>query len=439
MILLEIITAVIGMHLLFKEAFTYGFRNYATSVFLLCFVPLLCVYPLVSRIVVGGAYSVQPGDYLVFSDYSVYIVYQAFCLGILSMVYITGGRKTLTPSPVWKSVVDTNFAELSVVVAVISLGIALYVMSTGFSVAELMTASRFEWFNNSSYSSATFVISSYLMALSPVGLLLALHKKRYRWVFVLIVAELVFFGVLSKDRKWLIYILSAGFAFIYYHQNFAIKWQKKFVLVAALIVSALVFWQVFRGVFFEYILTGKGDVSFLAKEMAIELLTRGDFPYYYNASITAINMNLNNDYFIPLGLLSRQALFFLPADYSFGLKIEDISALFSDALQAGDSVRRGNMPPGLFGLFVLSFGWFVGIILCTLLPLLLRWLDRYIQKANGIGSFVVAAHGMSAVLLLLRGDDSSATYFIVFSLAVFLVIRPHTLLGGRRVEGAGVA
>ncbi|WP_375291554.1 O-antigen polymerase [Qipengyuania sp.] len=437
MILIETITALIGIYLLVKEVSIYRFRNYATSVFLLCFVPLLCIYPLISRIVVGGAYSVQPGDYLVFSDYSVYLVYQAFCLGILWMVYLTGGRQTLTPSPEWRSVIDTNIAELAIVVAIISLGIALYVRSTGFTVGELITASRFEWFNNSSYSSAIFVVSSYLMTLSPVGLLLAIYKKRYRWVFFLIVAELIFFGILSKDRKWLIYILSAGFAFVYYHQNFAIKLQKKFLVIAAMIVSALVFWQVFRGVYFEYFLTGKGDVSYLAQEMAIELLTRGDFPYYYNASITAINMNINHDYFIPLGLLSRQFLFFLPADYSFGLKVEDISALFSDALQAGDAVRRGNMPPGLFGLFVISFGWFGGIILCALIPLLLRWLDRYIQKASGIGSFVLAAHMMSAVLLLLRGDDSSATYFIVFSLAVFLLIRPNTVIGTRRVESAG--
>ena len=428
MIALEIVTAFVGLHILYLEVFSFRFRNYATSIFLICFVPLFCVYPLIARIVIDGAYSVQPGDYLVFSDYFVYLVYQSFCLGMLLMIYVTRPESKCEAAPDWREIANTKTGELLASVGIVSLGIFLYVRSTGFTVGELLAASRFEWFNNASYSSAMFVVSTYLMSISPVVIFLAAYNKRFRWVAFILVIELTFFGALSKDRKWLIYILSAGFAVAYYHQGFLLKFRKRFIALGSLLVLALAFWQIFRGVVFQYVLTGSGDVFFLAQEMAVELLTRGDFPYYYNASVTAINMHLNYDYSIPLGLLRRQLLFFMPASYSFGLKVEDISALFSDALNAGDSIRRGNMPPGLFGLFVLSFGWVGGIITCSLIPLLLRWIDRYIQRAAGIGSFVVASHFMSATLLALRGDDSSATYFIVFSLVAFVLLRPSTLL-----------
>ena len=134
-------------------------------------------------------------------------------------------------------------------------------------------------------------------------------------------------------------------------------------------------------------------------------------------------MNLNFDFMIPFAILRRQFLFFLPASYSFGLKIEDISALFSDAIGAEDSTRRGNMPPGLFGLFILSFGWAGGIVTCSLIPFALRAIDRVIQTNRGLSSVVLVAHMLSSTLLLLRGDDSSATYFIISSIVMVFAIR----------------
>jgi hypothetical protein len=137
----------------------------------------------------------------------------------------------------------------------------------------------------------------------------------------------------------------------------------------------------------------------------------------------AINMNLNEGYSIPFGLLSRQLLFFLPADFSFGLKIEDISAIFSDAVDGGDEFRRGNMPPGLIGLFVLSFEWYGGWIVAIGLPFALRAMDSLIRRQSGILQIALISNMLSGMLLLLRGDDSSATYFIIFAILVltFLV------------------
>lgn len=427
LIVLELFTAVVGIRLLFVEAVRNRFHNYATSVFLTCFVPLFCIYPVIARLAVGGAYSVQPGDNLVIDDPAIYVIYQCFCLGMLLAVFLSPRRQAETPLPDWRDKYRTTVIEQLMMVAVVSAGVFLYVRSTGLSATELISASRFEWFNNATYSPATFVVSSYLLALSPVAMLLALQNKPFRWVALVLIAELAFFGLMSKDRKWLIYIVSVSFAVTYLRNGFTITLQRRVVLLGIGAALVLAFWQIGRSVLFNYYLTGTGDVVYESQQMAINLLTKGDLPYYYNASITAINMNYNYDYNIPLALIRRQLLFFLPSSYSFGLKIEDISALFSDALGAEDATRRGNMPPGLFGLFVISFGWFGGILTCSLIPFALRAMDRFIKRSRGIGSIVLIAHLLSAVMLLLRGDDSSATYFIISSLVLFYIMRPMAL------------
>ena len=423
---LEVFTAFIGIRLLYMEAVRNRFTNYATSIFLTCFVPLFCVYPVIARIAVGGAYSVQPGYKQVISDPYVYLVYQAFCLGILTIFFVTGARsRNSKPAPVvgWRQKYQLNIAEIAAFLAVLFLGIYLYVYSTGFSVGTLISASRFEWFKNQNYSPVAYVISSYLIALSPVAIILALPHRRTWWVVGAIIIGLVFFGLLSKDRKWLIFIISALFAYTYLKNQFSIVLRPKIVLLGTVAVVILAFWQIGRGVIFDHLVTGTGDLVYNSQQMAINLLTRGDLPYYYNASITAIDMNLNFDFMIPFAILRRQFLFFLPASYSFGLKIEDISALFSDAIGAEDSTRRGNMPPGLFGLFILSFGWAGGIVTCSLIPFALRAIDRVIQTNRGLSSVVLVAHMLSSTLLLLRGDDSSATYFIISSIVMVFAIR----------------
>ena len=73
--------------------------------------------------------------------------------------------------------------------------------------------------------------------------------------------------------------------------------------------------------------------------MGEKLTLKGDYPYYYFSSITAIKMNMIDGFSIPFGIVRRQLFFFLPVDYSLGLKIKDISAIFSDALNAGDSIE----------------------------------------------------------------------------------------------------
>jgi len=422
---IEIGAALLGMYLLFREVFIQRFANFITSIFLLCYVPLFCVYPVIAKLAVGGAISINTNVNGVLGDLNVYIVYQLANFGILVMCFLLQQMGSRRHAP-YSSPKPPNVAayEVPFLVLMLCAGVLVYIQSTGLTVAELLVASRFEWFQNDDYSSIYSVVASYLIALAPVVIyLLAKEKKRYLLLLVLVIGMLVFYGVLSKDRKWVIFIASGLLAAIYVSSGRRLIIKAKGVIALTIFALVLAFWQIARGVIFSALITGGGDVVSDAKELAIRLLTEGDFPYYYNASMTAIQMNVNEDYSIPFGLVSRQLLFFLPVDYSLGLKIEDISALFSDAIMAGDEIRRGNMPPGFFGLFVLSFGWFGGIILLSLFPILLKMLDNVVRKNSGISQIVIVSHALSTVLLLLRGDDSSATYFIIFSIIVLYLLR----------------
>lgn len=431
MIFLELFTAAFGCVVLWLEAWKNQSRNYVTSVFLACFVPLLCIYPVIARLFVGGALSVVPGSLVVISGYETYLIFQLFTVTILATIFLSRRKSPVQPELNWREKYQAEPWEIGTLFAAITLGVILFVRSTGFSALDLISASRFEWFNNASYSPTTFVISTYLISLTPIALILILSNPKYRWVAVILTLEMILYGLMSKDRKWLIFMISAATGYWYIANSQRIVLKPKFLVLSFSLVLLLSFYQVIRGVLFTYALTGSGDIVYESQQMALDLLTRGDFPYYYNASITALEMNYYYDYWIPFALLRRQLLFFLPAGWSFGLKLEDISALFSDVLGAGDATRRGNMPPGFFGLFVLSFKWGGAIVACAAFPLLLRWLDGVIQRNRNIWSIVLLSQILSSMFLLLRGDDSSASYYIFFSFLFFALVRLRNFLPAR--------
>lgn len=432
-IFIEFFTAILGIYLFVRELFANKFGNFCTSIFLMCFVPLFCIYPVIARFAVGGALPVEATLPSPLDDPFSYVVYQICCLAIIIPIILINNKSySEENSSLYKQEIhQAKRREIYALMFLISIGIYYYIDSTGLSISELLVASRFSWFVNSDYSALFYVISTYLISLSPVLIYYCAVHKKFRLSLVVLVLLLIFYGALSKDRKWLIFIASGIFAAVYVANGMRIKISGKGLAFILTLVSALAFWQVGRSVVFDALITGNSDIGTSASELATQLLTRGDFPYYYNASVTAIYMNLNAGFEIPLGIIRRQLLFFLPANYSFGLKIEDISALFSDALGAGDSVRRGNMPPGFFGLFVLSFGWIGGALTLSLFPFLLNYLDRIVRNREGIWRVAIASHALSSMLLLLRGDDSSATYFIVFSAAILILLRPQILLRQR--------
>ena len=421
---IELASALLGTALLWRNLVQWRFRNFATSVFLLCYVPLFCVYPLIGRLLSNGAISIDTRNAETLADPSIYYVYQTYNLLILiGFLIVTFASK---PRAVLRGVAHSaRFSPpfpTAWLLACLGLGIYLYVYSTGLSVTELLTASRFEWFLNDNYSSLLSVVASYFVALAPALVYLCVRDDRRILLFITLLV-LVAYGVLSKDRKWLIFIASGLLAARYVKANLQIALNGRDLTWLTLLGVALAFWQVARGTLFTFLVEGNTDLGTEVPLMLNQLLTRGDLPYYYNASVTAIHMNLNEGFSIPLGLLRRQLLFFLPTGFSFGLKVEDISAIFSDAVEGGDDIRRGNMPPGLIGLLVISFEWWGGLIIAIGLPFLLRVTDRLIRRQAGIVQIALISNLLSAALLLLRGDDSSATYFIVFTIIVLSILK----------------
>lgn len=411
--ILELCAALIGLYLLYRELVVRKSQNFMTSVFTLCYVPLFCVYPLISRLIVGGATSVnryQPGT---INDVESYVVYQVGNLAFLAMIWFAG--RGADQPPVLPVPSQPERGYVNYLAAMVCVGIYLGIYATGLSVPDLFAAGRFTWFHHKDYSPVLALISGYLIALSPLFVYFCVVEGRWRTLAFVIVL-LVLNGLLFKDRKWLIFIGSGLLAAHFFRSGRRLTMTKKTVWWLVAFAMTLWFWQVARYTVHAAVAERAIGYLWLTPQVMADSLVRGDIPYYYNASMTAIHMHLQDGYEIPFGLLRRQLFFFLPASFSFGLKIEDISAIFSDAIGGGDPIRRGNMPPGFFGLFVLSFGWLFGGMTLILFPLLLKMLDRITRLGTGWGYACIASYGFSSTIYLLRGDDSSATYFPFFAL-----------------------
>ncbi len=411
---LELLSFAVGSVLVWRAVVTQRFRNFATSVFLMCYVPLFSMYPVIGRWLAGGAISINARISDRINDPNVYFIYQFYnyiiLVGFLILVGLTPAANVASKrySPCLSFRTNGLFVGLF-------LGVFLYVYSTGLSIVDLLIASRFEWFLNDNFSPFFSVLAPYFVSLTPALIYLTMKDHRFKLLVVTLLL-LIGYGALSKDRKWLIFIASGLLAAHYVQMRFQIIFSSKSVFWLTLLAVALAFWQVVRGLIFDSLVNEGTDLAVQVPLMLEQLLTRGDLPYYYNASITALHMNFNEGFSIPLGLIRRQLFFFLPADFSLGLKIEDISAIFSDALDAGDGIRRGNMPPSLIGLLVLSFEWWGGWIVLVGLPFMFYVIDGFIRRSSGIVQIALISNMFSAVLLFLRGDDSSATYFIFFTI-----------------------
>ena len=147
-----------GISLIVREVLFGKFSNFFTSIFLICFVPLFCLYPVIARYAVGGALPVESTLPSPLDDPYSYAVYQLCCQCIIVPCILINRKKS-------QKIVDAIYRDDSqlspksiyILLAILSIGIYLYIYSTGLSASELLVASRFSWFNNSNYSSS-FVI-----------------------------------------------------------------------------------------------------------------------------------------------------------------------------------------------------------------------------------------------------------------------------------------
>lgn len=420
---LEIISLVLGIILFKIEVLKLRCKNFIPAMFLLLYVPLFCVTPLLYHFLTDGAITIDHKvEGLVFTDPRIYAIYHLYNISLLICFLAASVFFNRYKEPKQIIIPTSTLKQRIIFFLLLVTGIYLYVYSTGLSVFELLVADRFTWFGNSNYSPFYSVVASYFISLTPLLFFLYYKEKKY-FFLIITVFLLLIYGILSKDRKWIIFMISGAVAAKYYLNGNRLILKPKIVIVSLFFGLILVFWQIFRDVLFTELVTGRGDFIDHAMEMGATLLMQGDYPYYYFSSMTAIKMNFIDGFDIPLGIIRRQVFFLVPVDYSFGLKIKDISAIFSDALDAGDDVRGGNMPPGLIGLFVLSFNWWLGLSVFSVIPFVLFYINSIARAYNSSFQPVIYSNCFSFMILLLRGDDSSAFYFCIFNYGIFFLVK----------------
>ena len=113
----------------------------------------------------------------------------------------------------------------------------------------------------------------------------------------------------------------------------------------------------------------------------------------------------------------------MPSSLSGGIKIEDMSAIFSDLVGGEDMTRRGSMPPGFFGIFVLSFGWFFSILVMPIIAFGIHKIDMLFIKRISSLQIVFITLFFTSVVFVFRGDESTSFYFIVSNLLFLFLIK----------------
>ena len=415
----------ICLAILWKELWVNKCRRIATSAFFGFYLVVFVFEPLVIHLFYGGPRSIIRGSAIVYADEYVFFVYNMMGMALLASAWMlsltTTARSTGALAP--EAGIAQQLLDLKNPIGIlVPVGFWLFFQSTGLSMAELLVASRFAWFESASYNALQAVAAAYLIALTPLYFFLFLQSRKRNavdyLVLFLVVTALIMYGVVTKDRKWIFYLLSGWLASAYLKGGRSVRIGAKGAIILSVIVAVILLSQILRDIL-PALLTeqdsGAGD-SF-GKSMS-RLFVESDLAYFYSASIEAIHQNVNNAFYIPLGLVRRLFLFFVPTSISFGMKVEDMSAIFSDIVSGGDDVRRGNMPPGMFGLFILSFGFIPSVLLMPALACGLRLLDTVLLRPMNLLTMNVLSFLLVGVVFLFRGDESTVIYFPIFNLLV---------------------
>lgn len=407
-----------------KELWVNKCRRIATTAFFGFYLVVFVIEPLVIHLFYGGPRSIVRGSGIIFADDYVFFVYNMMGMALLLsgwMLSMTASRAIAVPSP--KDAIAQTLIDLkNPLGALVPIGFWMFFQSTGLSMAELLVASRFAWFESASYNPLLAVASAYLISLTPLYFLLFLQSRNRNatdyLIMFLAIAALIMYGVVTKDRKWIFYLLSGWLASAYLKGGRSVRIGAKAAIFLSIVAVIILLSQILRDIL-PTLLTqqadGAGD-SF-SNSMS-RLFVESDLAYFYSASIEAIHQNLNNGFSIPLGLIRRLFLFFVPTSISFGVKVEDISAMFSDIVSGGDDIRRGNMPPGFFGLFILSFGFIPSVLLMPAVALAVRWLDTVLLRPVTLVTMNLLSFLLVGIVFLFRGDESTVIYFPIFGLLV---------------------
>lgn len=338
----------------------YYYRNYFVGVFSLSYALLFCLVPIVNG-VIFGAYMYHPEavdgaieDVFIFNLYSISSL--LFVLFFVFVFYLFGRRGNNSNALIIEKTIPLKAFFLFGLVFLT--GFILFLYSTGFSghilsiIIDLFNNSRMAYFANDNYNSLLQVLSFYLMAIIAIySYLDHFNKYPFKILSIFVYSALIVFTVSTGSRQFLILAFS-GFFFSYYHSIRSTKELLRLTIVALVLLLTLFMLQFLRSVNFAI------DRLDLNVDLLIRLFSRGDLSYFYYSSLEAIRQYVDNGMSFYGNIYRNLFFFYLPTEWTFGIKQRDLSILFSTAYQSDVTNRGGNYPPGLIGLFFMNFGVF---------------------------------------------------------------------------------
>lgn len=423
-IFLLFLQLVFTLLILYKEIFINKLRYLASSIFFSIYSILFVLVPIILHFFYGGGRSIVAGKEDLILNFDVYVIYNLLGLLLLSTsLFIVYNRKTVKPQYNGVSFYPTLTNKIGIMII---LGLFIFIYSTGLSLTELFSISRFGWMETSGYNVVLSVLSTYIIALTPIYIYLFVFSDKNKFtklIFVLCLVSLIVYAIITKDRKSFFYLFS-GFLAAKYHKNYcSFNIKGKYMVIGLILFLVFVFSQFIRDFAPRYFLNEDVDFWTEFNLSSSRLIEYSDLSYFYRASLEAIYQNYVNDFYIPLGIVRRTLFFYLPSNLSGGLKIEDMSAVFSDLVGGGTSSRRGSMPPGFFGIFVLSFGWFFSILLMPLIAYFIHKIDILFTKRITNVQIVAITLYFTCVVFVFRGDESTSFYFFISNLFFLFILK----------------
>jgi hypothetical protein len=443
-IALLLLQAILCLALLHREVVLNHCRHLATSLFFLVYLLVYIAEPLILHLGFDGARSITVGATELFTDSAVYLVFNMIGITLLACALALSLLRAPLQAPQDLAVTAAHADWVHVANALglmMVLGVAAFVQGAGMSLEELLTAGRFAWVDSGAFNVAYVVLASYLLALSSVYIYLLLaHPQSSRWIAVAAFGALVLYGVVTKDRKWIFFLLSGWVAVRYYRAGgrLVLGWKAGTAMAGIFLLVLLS--QFLRDAIPRFLLDDDFEVQDQLYGSLSYLFEYSDLSYFYRATLEAIHQHLNNDFQVTLALVRRTLFFFVPTGLTGGLKVEDISATFSDVVGGEDALRRGNMPPGLFGLFVVSFGWAWSAWLMPFVAWGLARLDAVLAGPPSALRVCLATSAITSTVFAFRGDESTAFYFPAVNLLVVgTLLALHRQLHSPVPHGASAA
>ena len=253
LILLLLVELAICMAILHKEIVQLRFRNLASSVFFLVYAIVYIIEPLILHLFYGGATSIVPRAQTHFTDPHVYYLFHGYGIALLVTYLLLGQSRASEVEPPAAPVEPANYGSATALLIIA--GFAIFVYSTGMSFVELFAASRFAWFREISFSIFWLTVSSYFLALSALFAYYArISRKGNAWLLLLGLAAIVMHGLITKDRKWVIFLVSGWLAGHYQASGRKLAIKPRGALILGALFLLMVISQFVRDVLFRYVL-----------------------------------------------------------------------------------------------------------------------------------------------------------------------------------------